>query len=116
MAMRLILKSDIVAAAPQRWADAYRGYETRWRGGTDKQETTKALAALPPGFTAEQVNQIIGNNSWTENKCDECDMDAPVLVRIGDAPDYDARWMDLCPNCIRRAAETAALHSQGEAK
>ena len=107
MGIILILKSDIVAGVPKRWAKQYERHSHY-----DKAAKTAALLALPPGFTAEQVNQIIGNNSWTENKCDECETDAPVLVRIGDAPDYDARWMDLCPDCIRRAAETAAIHSQ----
>lgn len=111
MGMKLILKSDIVAGVPKRWADQYEGYENRWEGSRDKQKVTEALAALPPGFTAEQVNRIIGNDSWTENKCDECDADAPVLVRIGDDPDYDARWLDLCPDCIAHAASLAS-HNQ----
>lgn len=102
MAIRLIRKSDVVAGAPTRWAEQYRGYG-------DKSGKTAALLALQPGFTAEQVNDIIGNDTWTECRCDECREDAPVLVQVGDEPDYEARWVDLCPDCISKALAALSI-------
>lgn len=96
----IIKRSDIVARVPERWAKQYKGYVDngdRW----DKGPTTKALLDLKPGFSAEEVDTIIGNDSWTKNCCDECGKDCDVLLRMGQEPDYDARWLDLCERCLR---------------
>jgi len=49
---------------------------------------------------------IIGNCGWTKNACDVCDRQFSALIRIGDEPDYDARWQDLCVDCLTSALET----------
>lgn len=105
MSMKLIYKSDIIKGVPKRWAEQYT------KGASlDKQQITRQLLALPWGFTSTQVNAIIGNDSWTECKCDECRKDNDVLIRIGDDPDYEARWLDLCPDCLKLALQTIAAN------
>lgn len=97
--MELILKADIVADAPDAWA---RQYED---GDKQKRFITGRLAALKfHDFTAKDVDDIIGNTSWTRCECDVCGEDRPALVRVGDAPDCDARWVDICHECISKAA------------
>lgn len=96
----VIHKSDIVKNIPLRWELQYRG------GASDEQrEITQKLKALVWPFTAEQVNEIIGNNSWTTLECDECGFDFETLVRVGVEPDYEARWQDLCKSCLHKALE-----------
>lgn len=95
----IIKKSDIVANVPKRWLAQYKDYKDTG-GAFDKGLKTASLLALPHGFSAQEVNDIIGNTSWTENKCDECGLDRVYLLRIGAQPDYDARWLDLCEDCL----------------
>jgi transcription elongation factor Elf1 len=101
MSIAIIRKSDIVREAPARWEQQY----SHGNYGADKHEKTALLRSLPEGFTAEQVNEVIGNSSWTSNKCDECGQDHNFLVRIGEEPDYDARWVDVCLECIGNAVK-----------
>lgn len=99
---RVIRKADKVKRAPDRWAAQY----PRGKWSPDKNEITDRLAALKgTDFTAEQVDSIVGNKSWTQNLCDGCDGDFPLLVRIGEEPEYEARWLDLCLSCAREAFE-----------
>lgn len=96
----LIKKADIVANVPKRWAEQYKDWKDRgdkW----DKGEITRSLLALPAGFSAQEVNDIIGNTSWTEVHCDECGNESEILVRLGQGQDYEARWVDLCERCLR---------------
>lgn len=100
----IIKKSDIVANVPKRWLAQYKDYKDRG-DRFDKAPTTAALLALPHGFSAREVEDIIGNTSWTENNCDECGLDRVYLIRIGDRPDYDARWVDICEDCLLESVD-----------
>lgn len=96
----VLRKADVIAGVPSRWNRQYR--ETR---DLDKIEIGKRLAALSPGFTAEQVDSIIGNRSWTMHECSNCGQDRDVLIRLGEEPDYEAKWLDLCADCLAKALE-----------
>lgn len=113
MTISLIKKSDRVAGVPDRWAKQYRGWTPGAGRGPDKQDIKDRLQALKgTDFTAAQVNAIIGNESWTELLCTECRRDSEVLVRIGDEPDYEAQYVDLCRHCIAAAAAALPLHTE----
>lgn len=98
---RPLFKHQHVAAVPARWAAQYpRGRYP------DKDQTTDALNALAKGtFIAADIDRIIGNDSWTAHRCDGCGADRDILIRIGEEPDYDARWLDLCTECIVSMAQ-----------
>ena len=52
--------------------------------------------------TPAEVAAIIGNRGWIEESCDLCDTyDAPIM-RVGEAPDYEARWLWLCETCAKK--------------
>ena len=101
--IKIIRKADVVAGVPERWRKNYIG----WHDSTgSKSKITAALAVLRSHnatFTAEQVDKIIGNSSWTRNECDECGKDYETLVHIGDEPDYEARWVVICRECLNGA-------------
>lgn len=99
--IKLILRSEIVKTVPDRWADQYE-FE---RIGSDKIEIKRRLFDLKVNglLTRQLVDETIGNGSWTDNNCDECDSDCDVLVRLGQDPDYESRWVDLCQSCLKEA-------------
>ena len=106
MAMSLVIRSEMCQCVPDRWAQQYRRLpSTDW-----KYHVTQKLADLPMNErTPEKISAIIGNDSWTSNECDECDKDCEVLVRLGEEPDYDARWCDVCFDCLSKACDMANL-------
>ncbi len=102
--MKVLTLSQVIADAPKRWAAQYDG--TTY---ADKQEKTERLAALLPGFTAEQVNAIIGNSSWTELKCDLCGENVEAV--IGCSPywdDFGERSISMCASCADLASRELA--------
>jgi hypothetical protein len=91
--MEIIRRRDIIRSVRDRWTTQY--------GQND--EKRKALAALDlETCSAADVVAVLGT-SWVENECDECQKDLPVLMRFGEEPEYDARWQDLCVDCLKKA-------------
>lgn len=105
MAITTIRKADIVAGVPKAWERQYA--DGRGPDAAEKQAITSRLKALPIGFTASDVKEIIGNSSWTDCRCDECGIDSDVLVRIGEDCDYHTRWVYVCRTCLDRAVLAA---------
>jgi hypothetical protein len=71
-----------------------------------------ALAKLDPETcTASEIRDIIGVSSWATLDCDVCGRDVPMLARIGDDPDYEMRWQDICLECIAAIAQTIETRS-----
>jgi hypothetical protein len=67
-------------------------------------EVIRLLRALDvETATAADVNAIIGNNTWASLTCDGCGEDKYRILRLGDEPDYEARWQDLCLDCLEDA-------------
>lgn len=103
----IIRKADIVADAPDRWARQYAS--PHW--GPEKKEITRALQALKgTDFSADAVDSIIGNRSWTSLECDLCDRDGDEVVRLGD--ENAERFVDVCPDCLTDAS--ALFPKRGE--
>ncbi len=114
--MRIITKRDVIRGMRSRWRDQYgqrRDDEVVGVGASRRsvKEIARDLERLNlDTCDAAEIDAIIGNSSWTENRCDECKKDSDVLVHMGDEPDYDMRWLSLCPDCI--AAAVALLASE----
>jgi len=100
-------------AAAEMWAWQYgpqaqyhnnRALRTTWFDA-EKEEIHRQLVALGPTPDPNEVERIIGNDTWTSpGRCDGCgEMSSLVLVRVGDEPDYDSNTADLCPNCLEEA-------------
>jgi hypothetical protein len=85
-----------VANAARRWATQYAD----GRHGADKLDILRRLRALDASTaTADDVDGIIGNNSWTTDMCDECRTRSRVVAAFGKC-DNSVR---LCPACVRSA-------------
>jgi len=62
----------------------------------------KLLKAENP-LTEEKAKEILGNDSWTRNKCDECDADVYATVQLGQEPDYESAAANICLDCLNKA-------------
>lgn len=102
--MRLLLAKDVAVAAIARWRKQYpdRGRDHTY--GFDCAGVRERLSALRPDPTVAEIKTAFGQHKdWAENRCDECGRDRPELVLIGEEPEYEARWQELCPDCVKAA-------------
>lgn len=92
--MFLITKRYLIQRVAERWKKNYPDLVESWPG------TKLSLLKLLDVNTAteKQVADIIGNDSWTKIRCDECRKDVPVAVVMGN-PDSKR----LCRTCLKKA-------------
>lgn len=95
--MEVITRRSRAAEAHERWERQY-GDATG-----DKKAITQRLAALGAWPEPEAVNAVIGNDSWTECTCNECGESVPLVVRLGEPPDYESSTADVCERCLSAA-------------
>jgi len=96
--MRLITQRGLIQEVVKRWEQQYPE-----RTG-EKAEIRKKLKALNlKTATAEAIEKIIGNHSWTTIICDECGRDTDQAVEVGQEPDYESATAILCTDCASQA-------------
>lgn len=102
--MQIITPQILADNAAQAWAEKYSGNVFH---GHDKKIIYQALLALGEHPTPEQVNDAIGNVSWTRPpRCSECgDIDAGIVVQVGEPPDYESDTAYLCIACVENLYE-----------
>lgn len=65
----------------------------------------KALAALDlETCSSADVDEAIGVDGWAKNECDQCNGDFETVLHLGQEPDYEARWWNMCASCLAEAA------------
>lgn len=90
-----------------------RGIVSRWerqyghgRSGQDKFEILTKLKALDlESASADEVNRIIGNSSWTTEFCSACNKWTIPVIVVGDVPDYESATAHLCRTCFEKASK-----------
>jgi hypothetical protein len=97
--MKLESRTSKAANAADRWIEQY---------GCDQSGIAKRIRSLGDSPTPEVVNEIIGNPSWTDCHCNECDRYVDCVVQVGDEPTYDSSTAWLCGDCIAKAASLLA--------
>ena len=67
----------------------------------------KKLDALGKKKNPDDVNEIIGNDSWTiVPPCTECGKEnLDFIVMVGEKPDYGSETIWLCRECIEKLLE-----------
>jgi len=108
MAMRVVTIREEIRTAVSRFMKAWGGVRAdvpvHWNRNVTFGQMRDALSALDlETCSAGDMAAIIGNPSWARLECDHCETDVEAVVRIGSEPDDDARWQDLCKNCISEA-------------
>lgn len=99
---RAFLAAHAAEAWRRQYAAAIENQHALFTGDAKRVAIYDALRALGPTPDPDEVDRIIGNNSWTSNHCDECGAPADT-VQVGQPPDYESRTADLCEPCVRRA-------------
>ena len=103
--MILITKQQLANIAKDRWRAQYyeNGEWYTYRG--DKREITyNNLVALGDNPPPEDVNEVIGNNSWTNITCSECKESVDSVVELGEVG-YDTEYVYACKDCLIKALE-----------
>lgn len=115
--MKIIVERDVIRTVRDRYMEQYKGYADDYMlgygaGRRPCGESRKRLAALDlETCSRADVDAAIGNTGWASLTCDECGEDVERIVRIGQEPDYEARWQDLCLPCLKKAC--ALLEAEG---
>ena len=112
---KLITQRDLIRDVANKWKEAYWDEKNgTYYYGSEKGEIHQKLLKLDlEKCSAESVNKIIGNKSWTELKCDQCQKRVRSVVMVGQKPDYESSTTQLCRGCIQEAGE---LFFKGEPK
>jgi hypothetical protein len=103
--MVLLTKKDILSNLPERWKSQYR---TNYQLSNGKMtfDIINELEA-ETNLTEERAKEILGNDSWTRNKCDECNADVYATVQLGQEPDYESATANICLDCLNKAVALA---------
>lgn len=109
--MKFISERDTIKAAIPNFI---KNYDNK-PGSYDKDNSKcNALKKLNPDTcTKDEVNDIIGNVSWTTRLCGDCDNYCSDVFEVGQNPDYDSRTAYLCFSCVAKLSKLAREH-QGE--
>lgn len=115
--MKVSTERDRVEDVRPRWRAQYLDhYGPDWRfwDGRTVAEVWAALEALPwPSVTAADVARVIGNDGWAGNqKCHECNGEFPIIIEVGQPPDYESHTAQLCRGCVAKALEMIDRSSQ----
>lgn len=108
MQMTLIHRRDVIRSARQRWLEQYkdrqRGQALGWDAGRTFGSARDAMEKLDPETCSPaDIDEAIEVKGWADNDCDECGKSFPVILRLGNEPDYEARWWSLCLGCLKLA-------------
>lgn len=103
--MRLITKQNLANIAKDRWkAQYYKNGEWYTYCGDDREITYNNLVALGDNPSPDDVNEVIGNNSWTNITCSECKESVDSVVELGEVG-YDTEYVYVCKDCLTKALE-----------
>lgn len=103
--MRVIRQRDMIRGVRARWRKQYPDDSRQLAGGLTGGEILARLSKLDlETCSAADVEEIIGNDSWTTHICDECGQTVADAVIIGRHSDSSVQ---VCLPCIDRAAALA---------
>jgi len=98
--MNLITTRSRIKSVVDEWSRTYG----KGQYGEDKLIILEKLKLLDLNTTtAENIGCIIGNNSWTEIKCDECGKSVSCVIVLGEEPDYESATASICKKCLKKA-------------
>jgi hypothetical protein len=106
MAIRKVTRAGRAAKAAASWRAYYEHGQGRSYWST-KFLIAERLDALGPNPRPEDVNAVIGNDTWTELQCDQCMEAKEEVIEFDgeyaedDSGDYGERLAHLCVECLR---------------
>ncbi|MDO8421127.1 MAG: hypothetical protein Q7S99_03095 [Parvibaculum sp.] len=109
--MKIITQRDEILSVRKRFFEQYKNHSDNyvfWLSDPKSIGESRAeLSALNlETCSVADVDAAIGRAGWIENKCDICREDSPILIQLGDEPDFESRWQTLCASCLKKALDT----------
>jgi hypothetical protein len=95
--MKLITRQTQANIAAKRFSDVGEPYLTK------RSEEIKKLNELGENPNPDNVDEIIGNKSFTSTRCDECFENGVDVVEVGEDPDYESCTAHICMSCLAKA-------------
>ena len=104
--MRVVTRLHLAMQTRIAWAKQYPSHKP---DSQDKQEILARLKALGPCPDPNEVDKVIGNDSWTRLKCHECSDDTlERVVELGEQWDYESNTAHICIPCLQKALNMPA--------
>ena len=100
--MQLITKQEIANEAKDHWKMQY--FKDGVWLDSNKEMIYNHLVMLGNNPAPNLVDQAIGNSSWTDLGCSECNTDVDEAVLFG-VVDYDSEYCYLCKDCLAKALD-----------
>lgn len=102
--MTVTTERDRIRTVAERWLNQYPVDGERTLR-SHRTILAKLQAMDPETATSAEVEAVIGNGSWTTDRCNECkEWTHGWAIMVGDEPDYDSRTATLCLSCARKVA------------
>lgn len=95
--MKIITRDDRAKLAPMEWYRQYQMHATP----EQKRKTDILLALVNPKYS--EIDSIIGNDSWTILRCNECERTSDWVIQLGQEPDYESSTARICAECFDKA-------------
>ena len=103
--MKIETKQALIDSAAKRIKLQYY-YRGKWKDYPwNPQKRYEEILRLPKDVSEAQVIKILGNSSWTELICDECDIDSEIVVVIGKSSSYENSTAQICLKCLLLAIQ-----------
>ena len=96
--MKLITERDLIRGVADAW-----GRQFISTSGEHNETKMRLVSLNKETATADEVNEIIGNASWTNIKCDQCGTLVKLVVQVGKVPAYESNTANLCTTCLTAA-------------
>lgn len=103
--MRVLLEQDHIDRVPEWWA---KQYDNEYEYSASKKEITSKLNNLVKPLIKEEIDAIIGNDSWTSFKCAHCNKQSKKLIYIALQcyNSFEDATVSLCKPCLEIALKT----------
>ena len=104
--MKIITKASLISSMADRYKQTYNTDKNAGQALFGMRLMHKEhYELLRVATTEDAIGEVMGNRSWTKNKCDECGQDYDVTVQLGEEPDYESATAQICLGCLNKAVE-----------
>lgn len=96
--MRYISERDKIKEALKFFILAYSSGKHGYQKVVDTLKTFD-----PETVSKEEIDNTIGNTTWTRDRCSECGDYYSEIFMLGEEPDYESNTAYLCTGCMQEA-------------
>jgi len=100
--MKKVTKQSKAADAAEQWRQNYQNCSRGKWYSEDKRLIYGALIGLGDNPSPEAVNEVVGNTSWTDIRCDNCNEKVDTVIRLSGwgYGDHNDEQVEFCQTCV----------------